>query len=465
MKCYNCGANLSKHNFCVNCRANVVKYKKAIALSNLFYNDGLEKAKVRDLSGATVSLHQCLKLNKNHIDARNLLGLIYYETGEVVLALKEWVISKNLKSDKNIADEYLELVQNNASRIENIEQTATKFNQALEFCKKGSTDVALIQVRKVLSMNGRYLQARQLLALLYINKEEWQKAKKELLKCQKIDCGNVITLKYLKEVNTVLNKEDTNAKQNGHIAEETVSYHSGNELIIQPLNVKESKLFSSIFHIIIGVFIGFLVAWFLVLPARINSTENEINEDLKVLSEQLDGKTATISELEQKISVLTTEQETMLAEIETYVGTDGTLENMNHLIEAITVYLETPDDIALITEYLDTIDSATILEKTSETFTILYQSLLTKVGPTISVNYYNLGVEAYNNEQYEDSITYLEKSYSYDSSNGDALFSLGNSYRKNEQYDQAILIYEEVVELFPGTNKAVTATNYLSDLQ
>ena len=29
-----------------------------------------------------------------NIDARNLLGLVYFETGEVVEALTEWVISK-----------------------------------------------------------------------------------------------------------------------------------------------------------------------------------------------------------------------------------------------------------------------------------------------------------------------------------------------------------------------------------
>ena len=103
MRCYNCGCELSEHSFCTNCLADVTLYKKIIRTSNFFYNQGLEMAKVRDLSGAIVSLRQSLKFNKNNIKARNLLGLVYFEMGEVTAALCEWVISKNLKAKKNMA--------------------------------------------------------------------------------------------------------------------------------------------------------------------------------------------------------------------------------------------------------------------------------------------------------------------------------------------------------------------------
>ncbi len=81
MICYNCGCRLSEHDFCTSCGADVALYKRIIFMSNRFYNEGLEKATVRDLSGAIVSLRQSLKLNKNNIDARNLLGLVYFGMG------------------------------------------------------------------------------------------------------------------------------------------------------------------------------------------------------------------------------------------------------------------------------------------------------------------------------------------------------------------------------------------------
>ena len=52
MFCYNCGCHLSEHDFCTSCGADVSLYKKIMCMSNRFYNDGLEKAEVRDLTGA-----------------------------------------------------------------------------------------------------------------------------------------------------------------------------------------------------------------------------------------------------------------------------------------------------------------------------------------------------------------------------------------------------------------------------
>lgn len=72
MFCYNCGCRLSEHDFCTACGADVSLYKKIMHVSNLYYNEGLEKAGVRDLTGAITSLRQSLKFNKNHIDARKI---------------------------------------------------------------------------------------------------------------------------------------------------------------------------------------------------------------------------------------------------------------------------------------------------------------------------------------------------------------------------------------------------------
>lgn len=42
--------------------------------SNACYNEALQRASVRDLSGAIDSLKRSLRFNKLNIDARNLLG-------------------------------------------------------------------------------------------------------------------------------------------------------------------------------------------------------------------------------------------------------------------------------------------------------------------------------------------------------------------------------------------------------
>ena len=85
--------------------------KKIVYQSNYWYNDGLRKAQIRDMSGAVKSLKISLQFNRETIAARNLLGLVYYGIGEVAEALVEWIISKNLRPRDNIADYYIKKVQ------------------------------------------------------------------------------------------------------------------------------------------------------------------------------------------------------------------------------------------------------------------------------------------------------------------------------------------------------------------
>ena len=75
--------------------------------SNYWYNDGLKRANIRDLTGAITSLKKSLQYNRDNIASRNLLGLVYYGRGDVVEALTEWVLSKNLQPKENIANYYI----------------------------------------------------------------------------------------------------------------------------------------------------------------------------------------------------------------------------------------------------------------------------------------------------------------------------------------------------------------------
>ena len=97
-----CNTQLNSSSYCPGCGCNVTVQKQIVALSNLYYNRGLEKAQIRDLSGAITCLQRSLRMYKYNIHARNLLGLVYFETGEVVAALSEWVISKNMQPENNI---------------------------------------------------------------------------------------------------------------------------------------------------------------------------------------------------------------------------------------------------------------------------------------------------------------------------------------------------------------------------
>ena len=212
MKCFVCNTVVDGEDTCPHCGSNIRLYRRILGCSEALYNKGLEQAQVSDLSGAVLSLKESLRYNKYNTKARNLLGLIYFEIGETVLALSEWVLSKNLEPDNPLADRYLDEIQNTPGMLEQLDQTTRKYNQALAYCRQGSRDLAVIQLRKVLGMNPKFVAGHQLLALLYIQDGKYNDARRELNAANKIDVRNTITLRYSREVREKL-KEQNNGKK------------------------------------------------------------------------------------------------------------------------------------------------------------------------------------------------------------------------------------------------------------
>ncbi|MEE1254925.1 MAG: tetratricopeptide repeat protein [Lachnospiraceae bacterium] len=461
MVCYKCGCRLSEKNFCTGCGADVTLYKKIMYASNRFYNEALEKAQVRDLSGAIHCLRECLKLNKNHIEARNLLGLVYFERGEVVAALSEWVISKNIKSEKNIADDYINMIQNNPGRLETFNQTIKKYNQALAYCQQDSLDLAVIQLKKVLSMNPRLLQAHQLLALLYINSQEWERAKKELEKCLKIDTNNTTTLRYMKEVQAMMPSEEERGKKK----KEAIVYQSGNDTVIQPIGKKDNAGVRTLLNIMLGVVIGVGVAWFLLLPAKVQNEQIKAQAEKNAISEQLDAKAVEVAEMTKQIESLMQEKSNLNVSLNEAQGVNAAVIASNDLMEASVMYLNKTGDEMQIAAIMEEITDEYLEKDATEEFIALYQVLLGEIGAKVAQTYYTTGYEALRTEEYETAIENLTKAFKYEPKNGEALFNLGNAYRKSGDEASAVSVYKQVVELFPDSEKAKKSQKYIEDIQ
>lgn len=461
MFCYNCGCLLSEKNFCTGCGADVSLYKRIMSTANRFYNEALEKASIRDLSGAVASLRQCLKLNKNHIDARNLLGLVYFERGEVVAALSEWIMSKNIRSEKNIADDYIDMLQNNPTMIDGFNQTAKKFNLALSYCYQDSLDLAVIQLKKIVSMNPKFVQARQLLALLYMNDGEWERAKRELDRAQSIDVNNVLTLRYLKEVAEMMPTEEEHVKKRKN----AVVYQSGNDTVIQPVGKKDIIGIQTLVNIVVGVAIGICITWFLIMPAKVQEVQNQANEQYRTISEQIDAKNVQVNELTAQIESLIEERDSLSVDLSEAQKNETLLAANTNLIEAALMHMNVRGNEMAIADTLELITGDYLETQATDSFKNLYNALKSSIGPTVAKNCYNIGYEAYRAQDYDTAIANLTRAVQYDATHGEALYNLGNSYNKKGETDKALEIYEQVVELFPGTEKARRSRTYINEIK
>ena len=465
MKCYQCGAELTSREYCPNCGAKVKVYKRIMGLSNRYYNEGLERAQVRNMSGAIESLHQSLKLNKRNIQARNLLGLVYYETGEVVAALSEWVISKNLKSEENAADDYMDLVQNDLARLETFNQTIKKYNIALNYCHQDSLDMAVIQLKKVLSMNPGFVRAHLLLALLYLNNGNYAKAKIEAEKSLKLDTGNVMAARYLKEAESNMLPQDVKATEATEKTQgDIIRYQRYNETILQPVRTNVFTRSGSIWGIVLGVILGIAVACFLILPARMQQMNASYKSQISDISEESDSKSAKIGEYEQQVAALNAELEKLKSEVTTMEGSDSSNSASTNLMEAVSLYLKDSTNIDGIEEALEPVNLTDMTDEVPSQFTDLYDSFMTLVGAELSKRSYDKGYEAYKSADYETAIASLSKAYQYNKENVDALYNLGNSYYESGETDKAKGIYDEVITNFPDTRSASSAETKLAEI-
>ena len=202
MNCPRCNMPMDNVYICPHCGYEDSAARKVIFSSNWHYNQGLSKAKVRDLSGAITSLTQALKYNKKNMDARNLLGLIYYHIGEIVPALSQWVISVHFQPNSNPAARYIKSIQDDPQQLRDADRLIKQYNKSLEEIEEGNVDFAINRLKKVVNLNPNYVKAYQLLALLYMEREQYNAAHKVIMRAIKVDRNNITSLNYLKEINT-----------------------------------------------------------------------------------------------------------------------------------------------------------------------------------------------------------------------------------------------------------------------
>ena len=352
MNCMNCGAFLTDMDldYCPNCGYNVLIQKKVDYLSKIFYNQGLEKASIRDLSGAIACLKQSLMYDKRNIRARNLLGLVYFETGEVVSALSEWVISKNLQPTRNLASEYINKLQANPNKLAAINETIKKYNHALMLCRDGHEDMAAIQLRKILTQNSKLIKGYHLLALIQMKNGEWNKARRILKKAARIDKTNTTTLRFLREVDeqtgvtTRLEKKKKGLFRSG-TKENPDTDILGSERVAQPTVYREHSKVSVFFILMAGIAAGAVAFWLLAVPAIRQGIYQEANQQIVQYSESLASQGAELTKAQGEAKESGDTVESVTQELTTEQAKS---ESYQALLQAYTYYQQQNLDEAAV---------------------------------------------------------------------------------------------------------------------
>lgn len=427
---------------------------KLIYQSNFWYNDGLRKANIRDLSGAIVSLRRSLQYNRSNIAARNLLGLVYYGRGDVVEALVEWILSKNFQSHDNIANYYISKVQEVPGELEEINQAVKKFNLSLDYAAQNGEDMAIIQLKKAIAVHPTYVKAYQLLALLYLKTEQYTAARQVLRTAHKLDTTDDFTLRYMHELNQIRKNRTVKFKENEKKDQQTVTYNIGNETIIQPVstNFKERTGLHTVLNMLIGLVVGVAVMWFLVMPAVNSSRQKELNKQTVEFSDQIATQDAQISALKKELE----EYRSTSEESENAKATgESTQESYEIVMNIYKHYSDSDMSNAAMVEELIKVNPDSLgtigLERYNEMTEKLYPKQCEKI--------YSEAKDDFDAENYKDAISKLTQILQMDEGYGDgaAKLLLAQSYEKSGDKDQANALYQKLVEDYKDTDIATSA--------
>ena len=431
--------------------------KKFLYLSNQWYNDGLKKANIRDLSGAILSLKKSLQYNRDNVAARNLLGLAYYGRGEVVEALVEWVISKNIKSHGNIATYYIKKVQESPSELEMINQAVKKYNQCLVYCQQGGEDLAAIQLRKVIASHPSFVKAYQLLALIYIQTEQYAKARQMLRKAHKLDTTNEITLRYMHELKKMRSGKESRVEK-----DQSVSYKLGNETIIQPISstLKDNAGMMTILNIVIGIIVGAAVVWFLFVPSIKQKLAMEAKAEIIEYSEQLAAKNTEIDLLTRELEQYRLQSE---ATADAMQKAQNTTSDYEALVNVIEHYYDKNYSRVKLTDELLKIKTDSLGEKGKQIFTEISnevygeqcKSLYESAKRSFAVANYSTVIEKL------ERVVAMKEGYE----DGEAILMLMESYHERGESEKATAKYERIKALFPNTEVLQKATKVMTEAE
>lgn len=456
MRCPRCDANVNdgagRCNFCGQ-DLSIVHYVRRI--SNTYYNMGLEKAKVRDLSGAIVILKKSLQFDKHNTNARNLLGLLYYEMGETVAALSEWVLSKYLQPEDNKADYYINTIQKNQTALDATNQTIKKYNSALTAAKSGNEDLAIIQLKKVVSLNPHFVRAQQLLALLYIHAKDYQKASKCLHRARRIDYNNTTTLRYMQEVGDRAGKNS--AKGNSTVKKAPKKDPLAN---VTPVGTykEEKNSFMPVVQVILGVIIGIAVCFVLIRPT-LQKSASDSGSQISNSNDELAVQSSQISSLEKEKESLNDQISKLKKQIS---DNDSTamkkVTNYEKLLKGLQYYIKN-----------DTIRAAIAVAdcKKSDFGTSDAKALYTKIGTVSESQIASLVSQGRNKmyTSYDEAIAVFKQVLELDKDNQSAMFYLARCYQRQNKNKKAETWYKKAIEVNDTTSIAAQAERYLSEVK
>lgn len=344
---------------------------------------------------------------------------------------------------------------------DNVRNSIFMYNKAIESLRSGSEDIAIIELRKAVSMNPNFNEALNLLGLSYSYIGDKEKAADTFARVISSEPNSVYALNFMQrsgiaEAMPAAGKAKQQKKPLQNQPGEPLkrirkkkrekpekAEKSANPLIFE--TNRNKRILISAAKIGAGFVVGVLLSLIILYPAmkepevvppppQEDNTEEMINEARAEFEKKY-------AELEKKYETSQTDRENAIKQADYYKAAIRLYE-----IEAMVgrKEYEGAGDMLLLMKTVEFKDA----EKEK------FDSLFEKVMPLAAKSAYDTGYKLYNQKKYQESLKSFEKIRMYDpkySKMDAALYYMGRCNQILHDSRSALALFQELVEGYPAS--------------
>jgi len=448
MLCPNCKIE-HQGNVCKDCGLDFNVYKRIDHLSNRLYNQGLDRLKNNDYCHALEYLKKSITINKKNVTARNLLGLALFEVGHVGEALKHWVVSQSIQKVDNPASAYLDKVHKNTRSLERMNDAVTMYNNALIHIRNKSDDLAVIQLKKSVEINPKFIDAHNLLTLCYLIQNERVQAAACIDKVLSVDSMNPIALSYY----ATLHPNRTRPVKVPQPATQAKPQPSQTVGPYKTINIEEKKHknfhISEILSFIFGVVGAAAIMYFLIVPQIDNAHAQQVRRAEDAMDELRLEHAEQITSLEDDYALLETQ----------ITQRDGRITALEHEADVQDRIIRVHQAFNLFSDgqFLEAVHLIDDIDQTGLPFDIRgrIEQIYSGSYPPLALHFFNTGRTAFQANDDHLAIVELEQAQRFiqptQTQYAEFLNMLGTLYfRAGDRDDEAVELLTELQNNFPN---------------
>jgi len=345
-----------------------------------------------------------------------------------------------------------ELIKGGEQIPDNIRNSVFLYNKAIESLKSGSEDIAIIELKKAVSMNPNFNEALNLLGVCYSYIGEKDKAVEVFQRVIKSEANSVYAVKFMQQtgLGDVLPtaqkpKLPVNAKQDQKTAEPLKRIRNKKPEKKEGIIIlKNKKMLSMALAAGVGLAAGLLISLLISIavpdpePVQLPPKQEEIDAAVSVAKAEFDKQYA---ELQSKYESVQKDWENAVKQADYYKAALR-LYDVESMVNS-KEYQKAADMLMLM-------KTVEFRDAEKEKFDALYK----KVMPLAAKSAYDAGYKQYNAKQYDEALKSFEKVKLYDpqySKMDAALYYTGRCYQIQQETRSAIAVYQELVDNYPAS--------------